>query len=169
MERKCGYEGCAGYGGVWRCSVGIVGVLPVAAAEGSEAPAPVSAPNPASTPEASILFFQDGHDAMPVNQGKKDAPNFHGGAARLATVVKDQRADGVPSDLVFGGDLGGGTLFGAVFHGEAMVDLFNKIGVDLAGFGQHDFDYGVEQTRKNVADLTVPVGIVEPHGGRPPV
>lgn len=133
-----------------------LGVLPVAAAEGSEAPAPVSAPNPASTPEASILFFQDGHDAMPVNQGKKDAPNFHGGAARLATVVKDQRADGVPSDLVFGGDLGGGTLFGAVFHGEAMVDLFNKIGVDLAGFGQHDFDYGVEQTRKNVADSRFP-------------
>lgn len=146
-----------------------LGVLPVAAAEGSEAPAPVSAPNPASTPEASILFFQDGHDAMPVNQGKKDAPNFHGGAARLATVVKDQRADGVPSDLVFGGDLGGGTLFGAVFHGEAMVDLFNKIGVDLAGFGQHDFDYGVEQTRKDDCRFTVPVGIVEPHGGRPPV
>ncbi|QRV02202.1 bifunctional metallophosphatase/5'-nucleotidase [Arcanobacterium phocisimile] len=101
-------------------------------------------------PQASILFFQDGHDILPVKQGTKEQPTYHGGVARLATVLDQEKEKGIPVDVAFGGDLGGGTLFGAVFHGEAMVDAFNTIGVDVAGFGQHDFDYGLEQAMVNV-------------------
>ena len=53
--------------------------------------------------------------------------------------------------IVFGGDLGGGTLFGGVFRGRPMVEAFNRIPVDLASFGQHDFDFGAEHARSLVA------------------
>ncbi|MFC5281603.1 bifunctional metallophosphatase/5'-nucleotidase [Arcanobacterium canis] len=106
--------------------------------------------------QASIVFFQDGHDIAPVKQGTKTDPEYHGGIARLATVLAQQKARGVPTDVAFGGDLGGGTLFGAVFHGTAMVEAFNQLGVDIAGFGQHDFDYGLATTRANIAASTFP-------------
>lgn len=112
--------------------------------------------NPAPQPEASIIFFQDGHDIAPVRQGTKAEPEFHGGIARLATVLTEQKAAGVPADVVFGGDLGGGTLFGALFHGSAMVEAFNLLGVNVAGFGQHDFDYGLNTLRENIANSSFP-------------
>lgn len=113
---------------------------------------PTSAPNA----HASILFFQDGHDIAPVKQGTRDKPEFHGGIARLATVLAAQKARGVPTDIAFGGDLGGGTLFGVLFHGSAMVEAFNTLGVNIAGFGQHDFDYGLDVLRKNVSNSSFP-------------
>lgn len=109
-----------------------------------------------NTPAASLLFFQDGHEIAPVKQGSKEQPKYHGGIARLATVLQQEKAAGVPADVVFGGDLGGGTLFGAVFQGRAMVDAFNEVGVNVAGFGQHDFDYGVDVTKQNVAASRFP-------------
>ncbi|KTF04223.1 Trifunctional nucleotide phosphoesterase protein YfkN precursor [Trueperella bernardiae] len=112
--------------------------------------------NPTARPAASILFFQDGHDIAPVKQGTKDSPEFHGGIARLSTVLAEQKVLGIPVDVAFGGDLGGGTLFGALFRGSAMVDAFNQVGVDVAGFGQHDFDYGLDTLRANIANSTFP-------------
>lgn len=109
-------------------------------------------------PIASVLYFQDGHDIAPVKQTSAKVPNSdeHGGLARLATVLADECAKGIPTDTAFGGDLGGGTLFGAMFRGEAMVDAFNTVGVNIAGFGQHDFDFGLEQTMKNVRVSSFP-------------
>ncbi|WP_311777305.1 bifunctional metallophosphatase/5'-nucleotidase [Trueperella abortisuis] len=112
--------------------------------------------NPTARPAASILFFQDGHDIAPVKQGTKDCPEFHGGIARLSTVLAEQKALGIPVDVAFGGDLGGGTLFGALFHGSAMVEAFNLLGVNVAGFGQHDFDYGLGTLRENIANSSFP-------------
>ena len=50
--------------------------------------------------------------------------------------------------MVFGGDLNGGLLFGAVYKGLTMVEAYNKIPIDLANFGQHDFDFGPDHTIK---------------------
>lgn len=130
-------------------TLALAGTSPAfATAQGNTAPAP--------QPDASILFFQDGHDIAPVRQGTKAEPEFHGGIARLATVLAEQKAAGTPTDVVFGGDLGGGTLFGALFHGSAMVEAFNLLGVNVAGFGQHDFDYGLGTLRENIANSSFP-------------
>ncbi len=130
-------------------TLALAGTSPAfATAQGNTAPAP--------QPDASILFFQDGHDIAPVRQGTKAEPEFHGGIARLATVLAEQKAAGTPADVVFGGDLGGGTLFGALFHGSAMVEAFNLLGVNVAGFGQHDFDYGLGTLRENIANSSFP-------------
>jgi 2',3'-cyclic-nucleotide 2'-phosphodiesterase (5'-nucleotidase family) len=91
---------------------------------------------------ATVLYFTDAHQLAPV----VDRLGERGGAARLATVVQRVRS-GVPGAvLAFGGDLAGGVLFGAVFRGQPMVEALNSIGVDVATFGQHDFDFGTDET-----------------------
>lgn len=101
--------------------------------------------------EVSILYFNDAHEIMPVEHysGTK------GGVARLKTIVdsiKNQRK----TLLVFGGDLAGGTLFGKVYKGFPMVESFNKISVDVANFGQHEFDFGLENAQKLVEKSNFP-------------
>lgn len=87
----------------------------------------------------SVLYFNDGHEIMPV----VDSYGNRGGAARVKTVIDQVAGEKITA---FGGDLGGGTLFGGVFKGHPMVDAFNRFPVDLANFGQHDFDAGVDNT-----------------------
>ncbi len=92
----------------------------------------------APAPRATILYVTDAHEIAPV----VDRHGERGGVARLKTVVDRLGAGGPDALLVFGGDLAGGTLFGGVFRGEPMVDALGRVGVDLATFGQHDFDFG---------------------------
>lgn len=97
----------------------------------------------------SILYFNDAHEIAPVDNGAR------GGAARLATIVQRVRAQQPNTLVVFGGDLAGGTVFGE-FKGEPMIKALNLIGVNLANFGQHEFDFGPEQTRKLVSASKFP-------------
>ncbi|MBW7452641.1 5'-nucleotidase C-terminal domain-containing protein [Paenibacillus sepulcri] len=83
----------------------------------------------------SFLYFNDGHEISPVSDDFGD----RGGVARIKTLVDNVKNDKI---VAFGGDLGGGTLFGGVFKGFPMVEAFNAIPIDLANFGQHDFDAG---------------------------
>jgi 2',3'-cyclic-nucleotide 2'-phosphodiesterase (5'-nucleotidase family) len=94
-----------------------------------------------TTPAGSVsfLYFNDGHEINPV----VDKLGTRGGVARIKTLVDSVKGDKI---VAFGGDLGGGTLFGGVFKGFPMVEAFNKIPIDLANFGQHDFDAGTANT-----------------------
>lgn len=87
----------------------------------------------------SLLYFNDGHEISPVT----DKLGTRGGVARVKTLVDSVAGEKI---VAFGGDLGGGTLFGGVFKGHPMVEAFNRIPVDVANFGQHDFDAGVPNT-----------------------
>jgi 5'-nucleotidase len=89
---------------------------------------------------ATILYFNDGHEISPVVNQYGD----RGGVARLMTVIESVREEKANPIVAFGGDLGGGTLFGGVFKGIPMVEAFNEMKIDYANFGQHDFDAGVE-------------------------
>ncbi|MFW5816593.1 MAG: bifunctional metallophosphatase/5'-nucleotidase [Wenzhouxiangella sp.] len=99
----------------------------------------------ASSPAAglTILYFNDAHEIAPVDGGVR------GGVARLAGLIEEQRARDSDVLVLFGGDLAGGTLFG-LMRGEPMVEAMNAIGIDAAGFGQHEFDHGVDQARRLV-------------------
>jgi len=123
-----------------------------------------------STPRATILYVTDAHEIAPV----VDRHGERGGVARLKTVVDRLGAGGPGALLVFGGDLAGGTLFGGVFRGEPMVDALGRVGVGLATFGQHDFDFGAVQAESLLkrsrfpwitANLVGPSG--EPFGALP--
>ena len=101
---------------------------------------------------ATILYFNDAHQIDPV----VDELGERGGVARLATVVRGVRRRNPATFVVLGGDLGGGRLFGGVFHGFPMVEAFNALPLDLASFGQHDFDFGSEVTAELVAASNFP-------------
>ena len=108
-----------------------------------------------SVPEgcaATVLYFNDAHDIRPV---EADGVS-RGGVARLATVIADAGAEHPNHLVAFGGDLAGGTLFGGIYRGFPIVEALNEIGVDIANFGQHDFDFGVATTRDLVAASDFP-------------
>lgn len=90
-----------------------------------------------------ILYFNDAHEPdMVATEG-----GYLGGVARMKTVVDSIRQSSPDALLLFGGDLGGGTLAGKLYRGSVMVDFLSDIGVDYANYGQHDFDYGLDNTR----------------------
>jgi 5'-nucleotidase len=102
--------------------------------------------------EATVLYFNDGHQIMPV----VDRWGERGGVARLKTLVDRERRERPGTVAVFGGDLAGGTLFGGVFQGFPMIEAFNRLPLDLASFGQHDFDFGADVTARLVAASRFP-------------
>ncbi len=94
--------------------------------------------------QVGIIYFNDAHEISPVN----DEYGERGGVARLKAVIDQAKEDYPGTISIFGGDLAGGTLFGSFYHGHPMVEAFNLIPIDYANFGQHDFDFGAENTRK---------------------
>lgn len=111
----------------------------------------------------SVLYFQDAHEISPVTRPDGE----RGGLARLATVLESAAASSPDALLAFGGDLAGGTLFGGIYRGAPFIEQFNSLGLDVASFGQHDFDYGADHTRTLVeasdfewvsSNLTTPDG-----------
>lgn len=90
-----------------------------------------------------ILYFNDAHEPdMVSTEG-----GYLGGVARMKTVVDSIKQSSPDALLLFGGDLGGGTLAGKLYRGSIMVDFLSEIGVDYANYGQHDFDYGLDNTQ----------------------
>ena len=102
--------------------------------------------------KATVLYFNDAHQLLPV----VDSLSTRGGVARVKTIVDEVREECRDALVIFGGDLAGGTLFGGIFKGEPQVDLFNKIPINGASFGQHDFDFGLAQTLKLVSQSRFP-------------
>lgn len=90
----------------------------------------------------TLLYFNDAHELAPV---ESEAGNI-GGVSRMKTLIDRVKESDPSAFVIFGGDLGGGTLGGKLFQGSVMVDALNHFPVDLASFGQHDFDYGLDNT-----------------------
>jgi 5'-nucleotidase len=69
-----------------------------------------------------------------------------GGAAPLAGLVNALRGGAKHSITVSSGDLIGGTpLISALFLHESTIDVMNRIGLDIATPGNHEFDAGREE------------------------
>jgi 5'-nucleotidase len=75
-----------------------------------------------------------------------------GGAAHLAGTIQALRA-GVPNSIVLhSGDMIGGTpLISALFLHESTIDIANRIGVDIAIPGNHEFDAGKDELLRVLA------------------
>ena len=69
------------------------------------------------------------------------------GVARVKTALE---AAGKNVILVDNGDAVQGDVIGTLSKGEAIIDLMNAMGYDVATIGNHEFDYGMEQFNKNV-------------------
>jgi 5'-nucleotidase len=72
-----------------------------------------------------------------------------GGAAHLAGLVQSLRAGAQHSLVISSGDAIGGTpLISALFRHESTIDVMNRMGVDLAIPGNHEFDAGAAELQR---------------------
>ena len=72
-----------------------------------------------------------------------------GGAAYLATHVKQLRAAADHSIIVSSGDnIGASPLFSALFHDEPTIEVLNAIKVRASAVGNHEFDEGFAELKR---------------------
>lgn len=77
----------------------------------------------------------------------------------FAAFVKQERAKYPNVLVVDGGDRFSGNVYvdNAPERGEPMVLLMNKVGYDVATFGNHDFDYGQAVLKKRMEEMNFPL------------
>jgi 5'-nucleotidase / UDP-sugar diphosphatase len=95
-------------------------------------------------------IYQMSETAMP--DGRK-----RGGFARLAAVVKAERAKGVPVLFAHGGDTLSPSLMSGIDQGSHIVELTNLIKPDIFAPGNHEFDFGKAIFLKRSADMKSPL------------
>ncbi len=79
-----------------------------------------------------------------------------GGAAAQAGLVKALRDGAEHSVLVANGDSIGGTpIISALFFHESTIDVLNRMGVEISGVGNHEFDAGYAELLR----VTDPAGV----------
>lgn len=106
--------------------------------------------HPHSKPTAfSVLYFNDIHGHLRPFKVKTDQGSAEvGGIARLSTLVKiireENRRAGRATVVLIAGDILQGTPMSTTFQGEPDVACFNRMGVDAATIGNHEFDFGLD-------------------------
>jgi 5'-nucleotidase len=121
-----------------------------------------SAP-PGATPATEItvrlIGFNDLHGHLepaglslpwpdPARPGRA-LPLAAGGIAHLAGTVQALRAGAAHSVLLSAGDhIGAAPLVSSLFLHESTIDLMNRIGVDIAIIGNHEFDAGTAELER---------------------
>lgn len=93
-----------------------------------------------------ILFTSDIHCG--IDQGF--------GFAGLYRIRETLEEEGNYTILVDNGDSVQGEPIGTMTSGEAIIDLMNKVGYDIAIPGNHDFDYGMDRFFENVNKANFP-------------
>ena len=83
--------------------------------------------------------------------------NGHGGFARLAGVLRRERAGCKDCLVVDAGDVVQGSPVSTIFRGLPVYEMANLLGFDVGTLGNHDFDYGWQQTRKFMGLANHPV------------
>ena len=97
---------------------------------------------PAQAKELRILFTHDIHSYLDPSTGIIDGKKqSHGGAAKLAHLISENRTDNTL--IVDAGDYAMGTLYQAGFTENAYeLRMLGKLGFDVTTFGNHEFDLG---------------------------
>ena len=79
-----------------------------------------------------------------------------GGFAKLAAIVKAERARGVPLLFCHAGDTFSPSLMSGFDQGEHIVALTNMVTPDVFVPGNHEFDFGKDVYLKRVAEAGFP-------------
>ena len=87
-----------------------------------------------------VLFTNDVHCGIDDNIGY----------AGLSAYKKDMEKEYRYVVLADCGDFTQGSYESTVSNGEYPVDIMNSVGYDFAIIGNHEFDYGAEQLKKNI-------------------
>ena len=73
------------------------------------------------------------------------------GYAIMAALKDSFEATGAEVYMVDAGDFSQGTIYVSLSKGASAVTMMNAAGYDIATLGNHEFDYGYEQLKKNLS------------------
>ncbi len=102
------------------------------------------------TAHLTVLHTTDLHGSLSAAAGDLPGRGAAGGLARIATLVREVRAEGRPVLLLDGGDaIQGGAIVGAYRRGdrarpEPMMTAMTRLGYEAMAVGNHEFSYGPE-------------------------
>jgi 5'-nucleotidase len=85
----------------------------------------------------TFLQFNDHYILEPVDREARK-----GGMARIATLVARTRAESPHTLLALAGDTISPSIMSTFLRGEQMIAAWNELGLDVATFGNHEFDFG---------------------------
>ena len=128
------------------------------------APRPPSAPPPVAEVRITLLQINDVYTLEPVDEGRR------GGFARLATLVKRIRRDNPATVLALGGDTISPSVASTLLQGRHMIAGLNALGLDLATFGNHEFDFGpgvLAERMRESKFVWLSANVLERGSGRP--
>ncbi|MCH6160887.1 bifunctional metallophosphatase/5'-nucleotidase [Streptomyces marispadix] len=137
-----------------------VGVLAAALPAGAESTDGGGQHAQGRTVDVQLLSFNDFHgniEPPPGSSGEvsREKPDGStekvaaGGAEYLATSLRKARKDNPYSVTAAAGDLvGASPLISGLFHDEPTIEAFNKMDLDVAGVGNHEFDEGRKELKR---------------------
>ena len=100
--------------------------------------------------ETLRIILTGDHYVLPAKKGR-------GGFAKLATVVKQEKAGAEHSIFVHSGDAYSPSLMSAILKGAQIVDMLNAVGLDYMVLGNHEWDFGTDILRERIWDSNFPI------------
>lgn len=139
-------------------------VPPEAAAEAhalatGRPPARPAAPRaPGDSIVLRVLAINDFHGALVPRVQPWSKGRVVGGAAALKAAMDSAAAHcgGCAVLRLDAGDEMQGTLESNLFHGRSTIEAFNRMGIQAAAIGNHDFDWSVDTLRQRMAESRYP-------------
>ena len=98
----------------------------------------------AESADLTLLHINDVYE-ISAKRGK-------GGLAELMTLLKQERQGAKHHLTTLGGDLISPSVMSGLSKGAQMIELMNAIGLDVAGFGNHEFDFGNDVLSRHIAN-----------------
>ena len=92
----------------------------------------------------TLLHINDVYEIAPV-RGR-------GGFAPLMTLLREERGGAAHSLTTVGGDFLSPSLLSGLDQGANMIAMFNAVGVDYIGLGNHEFDFGSDVLRERMGE-----------------
>ena len=80
-----------------------------------------------------------------------------GGFSRLLSILEAEKADDPNVLLLHAGDALSPSLLAGIDHGAHMVDLLNRLPLDAFVMGNHEFDFGPDNAKEQLAKATFPI------------
>lgn len=101
---------------------------------------------PDRTVTLTILQLNDVYQILPSDL------DGTGGLARIATLQKQALSESTNMIFVLAGDTISPSLESMVFKGQQIIDLWNQLGLNIAVFGNHEFDFKADVLRQRIKE-----------------
>ncbi len=92
----------------------------------------------------TIFTINDIYEVLPHNG--------QGGLAELATILKQERETADHYLTTVNGDFLSPSLISGVVKGAQMIDIMNRLEVDVVVFGNHEFDFGIDTLKQRMQE-----------------